>query len=226
MVEPAGRDHTGRMDECCGRPGYDQTFTSRFARRRAVRYNRGGLDATERRLVDFIVDRGIAGSSVLEIGGGVGELQVELLRRGAGTAEILEISRSYEEQARALLVEAGVADRATRRIHDIALDPDAVDPADVVLLHRVVCCYPDHERLLAAAGSHARRLLALSFPPRTVLARMMMTIDNVSHRARRNPFRMFVHDPAALVATVEAQGLVQAYWHHGLTWDVVGFVRP
>ena len=26
---------------------------------------------------------------------------------------------------------------------DLAADPDAVESADVVVLHRVVCCYPD-----------------------------------------------------------------------------------
>ena len=39
---------------------------------------------------------------------------------------------------------------------DIARSPEAVAPADVVVLHRVVCCYPDHVALLTAAGEHAR----------------------------------------------------------------------
>jgi hypothetical protein len=43
------------------------------------------------------------------------------------------------------------------RIHDLAADPGAVEPADLVVLHRVVCCYPDYERLLGAAADHARR---------------------------------------------------------------------
>jgi hypothetical protein len=46
-----------------------------------------------------------------------------------------------------------------------------VAPADLVILHRVVCCYPDYERLLTAAADHARRALVFSYPPRNPLSR-------------------------------------------------------
>jgi magnesium-protoporphyrin O-methyltransferase len=36
--------------------------------------------------VGFLADRGIDGATVLKIGGGVGQVQVELLRRGAARA--------------------------------------------------------------------------------------------------------------------------------------------
>ena len=47
-------------------------------------------------------------------------------------------------------------DRMTRRQVDIAATPDRVEAHDIVVLHRVVCCYPDHERLLTAAADHAK----------------------------------------------------------------------
>jgi hypothetical protein len=105
-------------------------------------------------------------SSLLEIGGGVGKLQIELLKRGAARAVDLELSAAYEQEAKSLLREAGLEERAERRLHDIAMDPEGVEAADVVVLHRVVCCYPDYERLLGRAAQHARRLLVFSYPPR------------------------------------------------------------
>ena len=80
----------------------------------------------------------------------------------AREATNLEISRSYETQAAALLARSGMTDRVRRRFVDIATSPDEVEPADVVVLHRVVCCYPDYERLLSAAASHAKRLSSLT----------------------------------------------------------------
>jgi hypothetical protein len=50
-------------------------------------------------------------------------------------------------------------------------DPEAVEPADMVVLHRVVCGYPDYERLLGAAADHARRALVFSYPPRNAPSR-------------------------------------------------------
>src|SRR5262249_43294785 len=83
-------------------------------------------------------------------------LQVELLRRGASHVTNLEISQNYEAEAARLLDEAEMTDQVTRRFLDIAQAPDEVEPADVVILHRVVCCYPDYGALLTAAADHAR----------------------------------------------------------------------
>ena len=132
----------------------------------AGRYRKRGLDATARRMVGFLEQQGIEGATVLEIGGGVGEIGLELLRRGAERAVNLELSPAYDAEAARLAAEAGVQGRVERRLHDIAVDPDAIEPADIVVLHRVVCCYPDYERLLGAAAAHARRLLVFSHPRR------------------------------------------------------------
>ncbi|MFL6287233.1 MAG: methyltransferase domain-containing protein [Actinomycetes bacterium] len=214
------------MDGCCGRDGYDEVFTDGFARRVARRYRERGLDRTRQRVVDFLADRGVEGASVLEIGGGVGEIQVELLRRGAASVTNLEISTTYERQAAMLIDEAGAADRVERRIIDIALSPEDVEPADIVVLHRVVCCYPDYERLLSAAGSHAERLLVFSYPPRNLISRFMMGSENLYRRVRRSKFRTFVHPPDDMVRVAEAQGLVRrSSQRSGLAWTVAGFER-
>jgi magnesium-protoporphyrin O-methyltransferase len=213
------------MGECCGGSGYQETFGDGFARRVSRRYRQRGLDRTQRRLVDFLAERGIEGASVLEIGGGVGELQVELLRRGADRATNLEISENYEAEAAALLRETGLADRVTRRLHDIATAPDEVPEADVVLLHRVVCCYPDYERLLGAAATHARRLLVFSHPPRNLVIQAVQGMENLVRRLQGNDFRAFAHPPAAMVEVVQANGLTQQYRHQGIAWTVVGFAR-
>ena len=93
--------YTGRVGERCDGRGYQKTFGDGFARRVSRRYRKRGLDKTQRRLVDFVAERGIEGATVLEIGGGIGELQVELLRRGADRATNLEISEHYEAEAAA-----------------------------------------------------------------------------------------------------------------------------
>ena len=141
------------MSECCDRPGYQTIFNDRFARRIVRSYRKKGLNDTQLRMVSFLTERGIQDASVLEIGGGVGDLQIELIRRGARAATNLEISTGYEAEAASLLKQSGMADRVTRRLLDIVTAPDQVEPADVVVLHRVVCCYPDYQRLLSAAAA-------------------------------------------------------------------------
>ncbi len=175
--------------------------------------------------MDFLAERGVVGASVLEIGGGVGELQVELLLAGASRVTNLELSTNYEEHAARVREQAGVAARVERRLLDIAREPDKVEGADVVVLHRVVCCYPDYERLLGAAGSKAGRLVVFSYPPYNLATRVTQWGANLRRWALRERFRTFVHPPAAMVGVLEQAGFRTTYRWRGFGWFVVGLER-
>jgi 2-polyprenyl-3-methyl-5-hydroxy-6-metoxy-1,4-benzoquinol methylase len=213
------------VGDCCEPDGYDETFSKHFARRMARRYRRRGLSRSARAIASFLTDRGIDGASILEIGGGVGELHVELLRHGAARATNLEISNSYETEAAELLERTGMAARVERRFLDIAQVPDEVERADVVVLHRVVCCYPDYERLLGASASKAGRLLVFSHPPDNFVTRAVFWMDNGMRRLRGDTFRAFVHPPAAMLNVVLGSGLRDDYRWRGLGWCVLGLER-
>lgn len=213
------------MGECCDPEDYQAVFSGRFARRQTRRYRRHGLTPAARGIVDFATAQGIAGATVLEIGGGVGHLHVELLRRGAAHVTNLEISQNYEAEAARLLAESGMADRVTRRFVDVAQAPDEVPAADVVVLHRVVCCYPDYARLLKVAAGHARRTLVYSHPAANWWNRLEFGAENVYRRLTRNDFRAFIHPPEAMARAAASDGLRVAYRRHARDWDVVGLAR-
>lgn len=224
-VEDAETGHTGGVESCCDPRGCDRMFTPRFAKRTAERYRRHGLDGASERVVEFAQERGIDAATVLEIGGGVGEIQLELLKRGASQAVNLELAPAYDAEARRLAEDAGLSDRIQRRIHDIATEPAGVQPADVVVLHRVVCCYPDYRRLLVAAADHARRVVVFSYPRRNVASRALMSMLNAALRLQRRRYRGFTHQPEAMLAVLELRGLRVANAHAGLIWQVAVLER-
>ena len=213
------------MGGCCEPDGYDDMFGSKFSRHVARRYRRRGLDKTAARMVSWLADQGVEGSSVLEIGGGVGGIQLELLRRGASRATNLELVDAYDEDAAALAADAGLGDRVTRRRLDIVESPDEVEPHDIVVLHRVVCCYPDYDRLLTTAADHATRLLVFSHPPRNLPNRVVVRIENLLFRLRRMSFRTYLHPPEELASVPRRRGLRDGHQHRGLVWQTVGFAR-
>src|SRR5207247_11446578 len=110
-----------------------------------------GLDGLERRMVATVPPRELEGASVLEIGGGIGAIQAELLAAGADRGEIVELVRAYEPYAQELARERGLVARSSFRIADVLDDPGAVEPAGVVVLNKVVCCSPDGIRLAGVA---------------------------------------------------------------------------
>jgi 2-polyprenyl-3-methyl-5-hydroxy-6-metoxy-1,4-benzoquinol methylase len=213
------------MSDCCDPRGCNDMFGPRFARHLASRYRKRGLDKTAARIVAYIVDRGIRGASVLEIGGAVGDIQLELLARGASRTTNLELVDAYDADAIQLADAAGMRDRMTRRQVDIAATPDEVEAHDIVVLHRVVCCYPDYERLLTAAADHAQRLLVFSHPPRNWLTRTFTRLQNISFRMIGKSFQIFAHPPAAMVAVAEGRGMRTDYSYRGPVWHVVGLAR-
>ena len=200
-------------------------FKPRVARRSLERYRRKGLDALERRMVDAAAAEGLEGARVVEIGGGIGKLQVELLQAGAEQGEVVELVSAYEPFARELARERGLEARTSFSVTDVLEEPGAVDEADVVVMNRVVCCSPDGIELTSEASRLARRALVLSFPRDVLWVRAAMRLVNVGFWLLRRSFRVFVHPHAALVAAAEAEGLRLADDGHGVAWEFAAFRR-
>ncbi|MFE5671565.1 SAM-dependent methyltransferase [Agromyces sp. NPDC056523] len=216
------------MPDCCnpGSARYEDVFDARFARDLARRYRRRGATRFERRMVEHLASLGVDDRTVLEIGGGIGELQLELLARGAAHTTNVELSGAYEGEAVALLEERGVARRATRIVGvDVAVDGDRVPAADYVILHRVVCCYPHAEQLLAAAARHTWRALVFSHPPRTWLTRSSVAFGNAWMRVRGHEYRGFIHSPGRMYDALADAGLAPAALSTGPRWWVVAATR-
>ena len=211
---------------CCPPKGYTKVFSKRAARRDAKRYEEKGLDDTAAGMVEFLREHGVEGASVLEIGGGVGAIQLELLQTGAARATNLELSPEYEETAQELARERGLADRVERRLGDVVEEPDLAEGADAVVMHRVVCCYPDYEALVGAAAERARRYLVMSFPRPRWLIRVGLGLMNVGARLLRWEFRSFIHPVAEILGAAERRGLKPVDDHRGLVWQTVALERP
>jgi magnesium-protoporphyrin O-methyltransferase len=200
-------------------------FSPRQARRSLKRYRQKGLDDLERGMLRSASADGLHGARVLEIGGGIGAIQLELLEAGAAQGEIVELVPAYEEYARQLAREHGLEDRVSYRVEDVLDEPDSVGPADIVVLNRVVCCSPDGIELTGAAARLARRTLLLSFPRDRLLVRIGLALMNGSLRLLGRSFRVFVHAPSSLVGAAEAEGLRLSDTGRGFLWEFVALQR-
>ncbi len=210
---------------CCAGKGCEEFFSEKMARHDAQRYRKKGLSGPARRIAHHLHARDLRGATVLEVGGGVGALELELLKAGAERGTLVEISPAYEPYALELTNEAGLSERVDRRLLDFAEQPEEVEAADVVVMNKVVCCYPDYRRLVGAAAGHARRNLVMSFPRRSWWTRAGVTGANLVERLRGQAFRAYVHPPAQIVAVAEAQGLERVYEHVGVIWQTVALER-
>jgi len=213
------------MPACCGSDAYAKLFDEKNARSDARNYLKKGLDPTGQRMVDEIVNRGAAGASGLEVGGGIGALEIELVRAGAARATNVELVGTYEQAARDLLETLGLAARVDRRVLDFARDGAQVPGADIVLLHRVICCYPDMESLVRVSADHAARVLALSFPADRWWWRVGQLLSRAWFRLRGCAFRLYLHDPHRILAIAESAGLHPVLQRRGWVWQIAVLER-
>jgi len=212
------------VGDCCSLPrGYEKLFGEKTARRDLKRYRRKGLDETGERLVGFLRARSVEGLTILEIGGGVGALETELLKAGATNAVNAELSPAYEPFARELWREAGVEDRAEYRVGDVT--QDGLPAADAVVMHKVVCCFPDAEALVGAAAERARRYLVMSFPRERRLTRIGFGGLNLVARLLRWEYRSYIHPIVEILGAAERRGLERVEEHRGLVWQTAAFER-
>jgi SAM-dependent methyltransferase len=209
------------MAPCCYADEYEAMFPARAARRTARRFVRRGLRGSALRLADDVAARGISGATILEVGGGVGQVHADLLRRGAARAVNVELSPSWEAAAASMLGALGLTARVERRVGDFVADAEDLPEADVVLLHRVVCCYPDWPAMLAAATAKARRVVGLTLPVDRRASRVAIAAGNRLLQLQRRAFRAYVHPPAQVIAALGAAGLRTTADSSGPVWRTV-----
>jgi magnesium-protoporphyrin O-methyltransferase len=192
--------------ECC-RVDYDEQFNADEARRDLLHYRANGPDPSTRRLLDALVAEGVEGATLLDIGGGVGVVQLELLAAGAARSTDVDASSAYLAAAEDEAFQRGVSDRASFLHGDFVVVADAVEPADIVTLDRVVCCYPDARALIGGSAAKARRLYGLVHPVDRWWTRLLATVGNLGYRLFRNPYRMHVHRQRLIDDLVREAGL-------------------
>lgn len=209
------------MPSCCYRDEYGELFSEREATRTARRFRRKGLRGSAQRLADAVIAAGVDGASILEVGGGVGHVHTRLLQAGAARAVNVELSPGWEAAARDLLFDLGLEDRVERRLGDVVDEAGRLPEADVVVLHRVLCCYPGWREMSDAAVSRTRRVLAITLPVDRWWTRAAIGAGNLLFRLRGRDFRAYVHPVADVLERVRAAGFRVVHDHRGLVWRSV-----
>lgn len=207
---------------------FDRAACCPAGRRRATgrqRASGGRLRGVSRTLLQMLDEAGLAGRTVLDAGCGQGGLTIALSQRGVAGASGIDLSSESIAAAQRAAEEAGVS--AQFAVADAAVDP--VEPHDVVVLDKVVCCYFDAAALLANIVPAARSVFAVSLPQssgwRGAVSRLLIGLENGWRRLRRDPFRAFVHDVAAITTSLRDNGWQLTAERNRRMWYLAVFER-
>lgn len=176
-------------------------------------------------LLDGIRERSGTGGTILDVGGGVGAIQHALLEAGAERVINVDAAPAFQAAVQEEAERRGYADRIEYYCGDVVELSDALPPADVVTLDRVVCCYPDMPALLDASLEREPRLCGLVFPRRRWLTGLGMRLINLFQRLRGQAFRVYLHDPSEVERRLRAGGMERIFEERTFLWRVEVFER-
>jgi Methyltransferase domain len=185
----------------------EDLYTAKRAAAELRRYRKAGPIPSTRALVEKIKAEGVEGATLLDIGGGIGAIQHELLDAGASDVTNVDASAPYIEAAREESERRGHGGRVTYWHGDFVEIAESVPSADIVTLDRVVNVAPDWERLVALSAAHARRLYGLVYPRDTRAVRLVVSAINLRLRLQQQRVRASVISVNAIERIIRANGL-------------------
>jgi magnesium-protoporphyrin O-methyltransferase len=208
----------------CQCQGVRELFNEKYVSKDLENYRKKGPADTTRMLVDAIRKEGVAGLTLLDIGGGVGPIQHELLALGVKHATSVEASPSYHAAAQAEAFRRNVSDRIAFRQGNFSEVADEIPPADIVTLDKVICCY-DSIDLVARSVERARKIYGLVYPRDTWGAKLGMGVLNFFYFLEKCPYRAFVHSTKAVDEIIRGSGFTLQSNQHTFTWQVAVYTR-
>jgi hypothetical protein len=213
------------MTHCCCQ-GVDEMFGERTAQHDLRRYRKRGPSKPTRMLLEALRREGIEHATVLDIGGGIGAIQQELLEAGADRATSVEASAAYLRAAREEAERRGHGDRISFHAGDFVALADRIEPADVVTLDRVICCYPDMDALVGRSADRARRLYGLVYPRDRWWVALGIRVTNAIMRMSRRAFRAHLHRTSEVDAVARRHGLEPKLARRaGPVWQIALYAR-
>ena len=210
------------MSFCC-------SVEAHFGRERAERdlndYRRGRAPRVTNLLIAELLRQPLQRKHLLDIGSGIAVVTTELSSKEVASATVVEASPAFLEIAERE-IKSRYAPRPTQFFRgDFTEIAATVPTADIAILDRVVCCYPEADALLSATARHTRELLAISYPRDRWYVRLVMAFENFMRRRKGNQFRTFVHSPRQMRSVLEGAGLVRMSSRGTFVWVVEIYKR-
>jgi magnesium-protoporphyrin O-methyltransferase len=176
-----------------------ETFDD-LAHDRCCKYKSKGLTASTEVLLGLLTENGLVGKTLLDIGCGTGFFALETLKHGASSCVGVDLSTAAIREANEFAKESGFQDRARFEVGNAASTQHSV--SDIVVMDKVLCCYPDADSLLKTASASSTALLGFIVPRDEGLMKPAMRIGtgliNLVERLRKTGFRLYLHPLGAL----------------------------
>jgi len=210
---------------CCQCQGIENMFDKKAANRQLKRYLKKGPSKTTSMLLDAINKKGVQGLNFLDIGGGIGAIQYDLIKAGASNGTSIEASSAFFDVVKEEALQNGLAERVNFKHGDFTTTASDEDSADIVTLDKVICCYDNMSELVGLSSKLARKIYAVIYPRDVWWTKLALLMVNFYPRIKGSSFRVFIHPTKKVEEIIFGNGLKRNYYATTLFWQVAIFTR-
>jgi len=199
-------------------------FDRKKARTELRKYRRSGPpNESTRLLINALESLDLQDRTLLDVGGGVGMIPLELLGAGVTDSTLVEASPAYLTVAEKEAQRRGFDDQTSFEYGDFVERAPGLPEADIVTLDRVFCCYPHLEELVDASTSKATRWYGVTYPKERWYNQMIGGLAGVYCWVRDMDFRMYIH--TGVEEAIRANGFAPFYQVNTTLWRVELYER-
>ena len=210
---------------CCQCQGIENMFDKKTAKSELKRYLKKGPSKTTTMLLDAILKEGVQGLDFLDIGGGIGAIQYDLIKAGASNGTSIEASSAYVDLVKEEILQNDLAERIDCKYGDFTTIASDVDKADIVTLDKVICCYDDMSELVRLSSKLSRKIYAIIYPRDVWWTKLALPFINFYPIIKGSPFRVFIHPTKKVEEIIIRNGLKRDFYTTTLFWQVAIFTK-
>jgi Methyltransferase domain len=205
--------------------GAEDFFNEKEALNNLKSYKKKGPNKTTRKLLKALVNENPSGLTLLDIGGGIGVIQIELLKNGLLKSTDVDTSQSYINTSKRLMKENGFDDKAGYVHADFTDCYKDIEEHDIVTLEKVVCCYPDTKDLINHSAGKSKKYYGLVYPMNGIIFKMAFGFLNLYLKIKKNPFRVFNHTESMIDGLICKNGFQRIYYGKSFPWKIALYER-
>ncbi len=206
---------------CCQRQVIEARFDRDFVVKKVQQYRQSGLKKESRLLVEALKSEGVEGLTLLDVGGGLGAIEHELIKAGVSRAMNVEASQAFIDAAKTEAARHGLADKMTFLHGDLVELAPQVPETDIVTLDKVVCCYQDMESLVRASVEKTKRLYGLVYPRDDWWMKAAIGFENLFETLKGSDWRVYVHRTQEVDRLIKEHGLRPRFCRTLIDWQIV-----
>ncbi|MCF6347518.1 MAG: class I SAM-dependent methyltransferase, partial [Flavobacteriaceae bacterium] len=203
---------------CCGA---NLQFNLKSAKKDLKRYIKKGPSKPTKLLTEALKTINLKDLSLLDIGGGVGPIPLELIPHGLNKVTNVDASEGYIHIAKSEAEKRNYNDLITSHLGDFTDIQDQIKLHDIVTLDKVICCYPFMDDLLKTSLSKAKKYYALVYPQANWASKFGVRVLNLILKLKGNSFRTFIHSPLLVENSIANAGFKKVYSNKTLlSWHI------